>query len=68
MAQSGNWFMNVLNWYIGYIIAYFWMYIGQILSLFTLWQMPHDGVAQAFEQFKPVDLSTSMYTTSMTLG
>ena len=68
MAQSGNWFPNLLNWFIGYFISILWFYVGYILSIFGMWQISHDGVAGALEQFKPSDNTGSSYSTAFTLG
>ena len=68
MAQSGNWFPNLLNWFIGYFISALWLGIGQILALFGMWQMPHDAIISAMTQFKPTELSDKVFTTAYKLG
>ena len=68
MAQSGNWFFNLYDWYIGYYISVLWFYVGYILSIFGMWQISHDGVAGVLELFKPSDNTGSSYTTAFTLG
>ena len=68
MASEDNWVGNLLNWFIGYVIAYIWIVIGSFLSLFGMWQLPADGIIGAFTQFAPTELDTSVFTSAMTIG
>ena len=61
MAQSGNWFPNLINWFIGTIIGVLWMYIGAILSIFGMWQLSADSVLSALDQFKMPSVTGAQY-------
>ena len=66
MAEP-DWFMNMINWWIGGMIITIWMYIGQVCSLFTLWDIGHGGVMDTVEQWKMPGVSDT-YKGDMKLG
>ena len=66
MAEP-DWFMNMINWWIGGMIMYFWNWIGQILSLFTMWDFGHTGVMDTIEQWRMPGISDT-YKGNMKLG
>ena len=68
MAASGNWFPNILNLWIGSIIGGFWAYLGGLLAVFGMAQVPADAILAALTEFKPTDLTTKVFTTAMTLN
>lgn len=67
MAQSGNWFGNLINWLIGYIIFYVWNIFAPLFGLFGLWQVPLDGLSSVYESFAPSDVGSS-WSSDMTVG
>ena len=57
MAQSGNWFMNLIMWYIGNIILSIWGEIGSLLAIFGMQQMAMDGSVDAVTSFAFPDMT-----------
>ena len=41
---SGNWIGNLVNWFIGYIMIYIWIVLGQLFGLIGNWQFGLDAV------------------------
>ena len=68
MAQSGNWFPNIINWFIGYILGGLWVAIGSILSIFGMWQMSADSVFSAFDQFKMPSVTGAQFKKALTVA
>ena len=50
--KQGNWFGNMIMWWIGGIILGFWAWLGAILSLFGAWQVGADGILQTITDLK----------------
>ena len=67
MAQSGNWFGNLINHTIGMILGGLWAFIGSLLSIFGLWQMSADGVLGMIKDFKMADVKTT-YSRKLTIS
>ena len=43
---------NMINWLIGYVIMLIWFQVGNLLSLFGMWQVPLDGITGVVDSFK----------------
>ena len=52
MAQSGNWFGNIIFWYCGNFALSLWYDLGFILSIGGFWQYSIDNAILAVKTFR----------------
>ena len=58
---------NFINWWIGAIIMYFYIYIGNILSIIGLWSIGNTGVIDQVTAWKMPGISDT-YLKPMKMG
>ena len=68
MAQSGMWFGNLFNWWLGSIINVFYLYVGTFLSIFGLWDFGTAGMNANLAGFAMADMDANAFTKTMTIS
>ena len=57
--DDGDWFTNLIFWWIGQLVFSIVGWIGQILALFTDWQWGYDNIVALIPEFSPPGLGTA---------
>ena len=66
MAEPDQ-FGNLINWFVGYILMYFWNWLGNILAIFTMWDFGHGNIMATVDEWKMGGISDT-YKSNLKLG